>query len=73
MKKERLKHLLKSVIGVDVAGIALRTLAATAVQRATEAMRNSAEWEDYMDSEGALILLPRALRHVGRGAADEEQ
>lgn len=71
MNKKRLKHLLKAVVGVDVAGIALRTLAAMAVQRATEAMRNSEEWEEYMESDGALIILPKTLIRVGRGLEQE--
>ncbi|MFQ6106642.1 MAG: hypothetical protein ACE5QF_03520 [Thermoplasmata archaeon] len=43
-KKERLKYLLKSVLGVDIDAIAAKTIASIAVQRAKQVPYLTREW-----------------------------
>ncbi|MFQ5909556.1 MAG: hypothetical protein ACE5IJ_02410 [Thermoplasmata archaeon] len=43
-RKERLKYLLKSVLGVDVDAIAARTIASLAIQRARQIPHLTKEW-----------------------------
>jgi hypothetical protein len=70
----RLKHLLKAILDVDVAEIVRKTIANIAVRRAGEAVRNTEIWEEYMEEEGALIILPRGIIEIGkkRNMAEEE-
>ena len=55
-KRERVKYLLKSVLGVDVDAIAARTIASLAVKRAKDipdltrawlSMKDKKEWVTY--------------------------
>ncbi len=62
----RLKHLLKSVLGVDVDAIARRILAGVAIERAVAARRFIAVWERAQKEEGHLVVLPARLRDMGR-------
>jgi len=65
-ENERLKYLFKSVLGVDVDAIVHKVVAAEAVERARRVRKNSTEWEQYMKSEGGVVVLPRQVTHVGR-------
>ena len=50
-KGERVKYLLKSVLGVDVDAIAARTIASLAIERAKQIPYLTREWLKMKDKE----------------------
>jgi hypothetical protein len=50
-KRERIKYLLKSVLGVDVDAIAARTIATLAIERAKQIPNLTREWLRMKDKE----------------------
>jgi ribosomal protein L12E/L44/L45/RPP1/RPP2 len=65
-ENERLKYLFKSVLGVDVDAIVRQVVAKVAVERAHQVRENSEEWERYMQAEGGVVFLPRAVHRIGK-------
>ncbi|MCK5547479.1 MAG: hypothetical protein KAI64_00585 [Thermoplasmata archaeon] len=58
-KSERTKHLLKSILGVDVDLI-------HSVYSAEKIRQNTEEWDRYMKQKGGLILFPDDIKKVGK-------
>jgi len=65
-ENERLKYLFKSVLGVDVDAIVHKVVAAEAVERAKRVRANSTEWDQYMKSEGGVVVLPPHVTRLGK-------
>ncbi len=66
MDRDRLKYLMKQVLGVDVDAIARQVTASIAVERAKQVSDNSKEWSRYMEEKGGIVLLPRNVTDVGK-------
>jgi len=66
MVNERMKYLLRAVLGVDVDEIVGRVVASLSIERAIQAKDNSEEWRNYMKKEGGIIFLPRSVVSIGK-------
>jgi ribosomal protein L12E/L44/L45/RPP1/RPP2 len=66
MDRERMKYLMREILGVDVDEVVKKVVATIAVERAKQAQENSKDWKRYMDSEGGLIILPSNVIQLGR-------
>ena len=58
-KSDRTKHLLRSVLRVDVDLI-------HSVRLAELVQVNTREWAEYMSSKGGLVMFPDNVLHVGK-------
>jgi len=58
-KSDRTKHLLRSILSIDVDLI-------HSVHQAEKIHRNTREWFKYMTKKGGLILLPIEIIRVGK-------
>ncbi|OGS48594.1 MAG: hypothetical protein A3K68_05610 [Euryarchaeota archaeon RBG_16_68_13] len=70
MDRERMKYLLREVLGVDVDDVVKQVVATIAVERAKQAQKNSREWKKYMGEEGGIVILPSSVTQLGRKESD---
>lgn len=70
MDRERMKYLLREVLGVDVDEVVKQVVATIAVERAKQAQANTLEWKRYMGSEGGIVILPPRVTQLGRKDRD---
>ena len=66
MDRERLKYLMREVLGVDVDAVVGRIMADLSIRQAKRAAEYSKEWKSYMKREGGLVVMPRNVTEVGR-------
>ncbi len=66
MDRERLKYLMREVLGVDVDAVVGRIMADLSIKQAKRAAEYTKEWKRYMRKEGGLLVMPRTVIDVGR-------
>ncbi len=66
MDRERLKYLMREVLGVDVDAVVGRIMADLSIKQAKRAAEYTKEWKRYMKREGGLLVMPRTVIDVGR-------
>ena len=63
-RSKRAKHLLRSVLGVDVDLI-------QSVHLAEKVRTYTKEWGEYMKRDGGIIFLPSRIMEVGKEKAED--
>ena len=58
-KSERMKYLLRSILGVDVDLI-------YSVHLAEKITQNTMEWSKYMERRGGLVVVPVDIARLGK-------
>lgn len=66
MDRERLKYLMREVLGVDVDAVVGRIMADLSIKQAKRAAEYTKEWKRYMRKEGGLLVMPKTVIDVGR-------
>jgi hypothetical protein len=66
MDRERLKYLMREVLGVDVDAVVGRIMADLSIRQARRAAEYTNEWKRYMKKEGGLVVMPKNVTEVGR-------
>jgi len=66
MDRERLKYLMREVLGVDVDAVVGRIMADLSIKQARKTAEYTKEWKKYMKKEGGIVVIPRNLTEVGR-------
>jgi hypothetical protein len=66
MDRERLKYLMREVLGVDVDAVVGRIMADLSIKQARRIAEYTKEWKRYMRKEGGLVVMPRNVTEVGR-------
>jgi len=66
MDPERMKYLLREILGVDVDEVVRQVVATISVQRAKQAQKNTKDWKRYMEAEGGIVILPSNVTQLGR-------
>jgi len=60
-RSERLKYLMKAVLGVDVDAIVARVLARMSIDRARAVHDNTKRWNRVKEMEGGLVVVPPTI------------
>ncbi|OGS66601.1 MAG: hypothetical protein A3K59_09865 [Euryarchaeota archaeon RBG_19FT_COMBO_69_17] len=71
MDRDRMKYLLREVLGVDVDEVVKQVVATIAVERAKQAQKHSKDWKRYMGSEGGIVILPSRVTQLGRKESEK--
>ncbi len=66
MNRERLKYLMREVLGVDVDAVVGRIMADLSIKQAKKAAEYTKEWKRYMKKEGGIVVMPKTVMEVGR-------
>jgi len=66
MDRERLKYLMREVLGVDVDAVVGRIMADLSIKQARRTAEYTKEWKKYMKKEGGIVVIPKNLTEVGR-------
>ncbi len=66
MDPERMKYLLREILGVDVDEVVRQVVATISVERAKQAQKNTKDWKRYMEAEGGIVILPSNVTQLGR-------
>ncbi len=66
MDPERMKYLLREILGVDVDEVVRHVVATISVERAKQAQKNTKDWKRYMEAEGGIVILPSNVTQLGR-------
>jgi len=66
MDRERLKYLMREVLGVDVDAVVGRIMADLSIKQARRTAEYTKEWRKYMKKEGGLVVIPNNVANVGR-------
>jgi ribosomal protein L12E/L44/L45/RPP1/RPP2 len=66
MDRERMKYLLREILGVDVDEVVRQVVATISVERAKQAQKNTKDWKRYMEAEGGIVILPSNVTQLGR-------
>ena len=66
MDRERLKYLMREVLGVDVDAVVGRIMADLSIKQAKRTAEYTKEWKRYMKREGGLVVIPKNVAEVGR-------
>ena len=66
MDRERMKYLLREVLGVDVDDVVKQAVATISIERAKQTQRQTRDWRRYMGSEGGIVILPSRVTQLGR-------
>ena len=66
MDRERLKYLMREVLGVDIDAVVGRIMADLSIRQARKTTEFTKEWKKYMKKEGGLVVMPRNVTEVGR-------
>jgi hypothetical protein len=66
MDRERMKYLLREILGVDVDQVVRQVVATISVERAEQAQKNTKDWKRYMEAEGGIVILPSNVTQLGR-------
>lgn len=66
MDRERLKYLMREVLGVDVDAVVGRIMADLSIKQARRTAEYTKEWRKYMKKEGGLVVIPDNVANVGR-------
>ncbi len=66
MDRERLKYLMREVLGVDVDAVVGRIMADLSIKQAKSAAEYSREWKKYMKKDGGLVIIPQNVTEIGR-------
>lgn len=68
MDRDRMKYLLREILGVDVDQVVQQVVATISVERAKQAQDNTRDWKRYMEAEGGIVILPSNVTQLGRKA-----
>ena len=66
MNRERLKYLMREVLGVDVDAVVGRIMADLSIKQEKRAAEYSKEWRNYMKKQGGLVVIPKNVTELGR-------
>jgi len=66
MNRERLKYLMREVLGVDVDQVVGRIMADLSIRHAKRVTEYTREWRRYMRKKGGLVVIPKNVAEVGR-------
>jgi len=66
MDRNRMKYLLREILGVDVDQVVRQVVATISVERAKQAQKNTKDWKRYMEAEGGIVILPSNVTQLGR-------